>query len=170
MAVNQGDIITFENVQLFGRNFSGTKFDDGKRSFGFFLDPEQAEDMIRDGWNVKYTKPPKNGNVPDDWEPRPWLKVALGFKYRPPKILQITSRGRTVLDEEAVDTLDWASIQEVDLSIRARFWEVNGNTGLMAYLYELYVTLEESPLALKYAQLDEVVPYDYEDSDDPDME
>ena len=164
--VANGDIVTFENVQLYGRNFSGQRFGDDKRSFGFFLTPEQAEEMSRDGWNVKYTKPPKNSEPPTDWEPRPWLKVNIGFKYRPPKIIQITSRNRTALDEESIDTLDWASIQEVDLSVRARFWEVNGNAGLSAYLYELYVTLEESPLALKYAANDPVEPYDYTDEEE----
>lgn len=164
--VKHGDIITFEGVTLYARNFAGDRFGDGRRAFGFFLTPEQAEEMARDGWSVKWTKPPRSEEVPSDWEPRPWLKVNIGYKYRPPKVMQITSRNRTMLDEEAIGMLDWASFQEVDLSIRARFWEMNENSGISAMLHELYVTLEESPLAIKYGAAGN--PMDYIPDEDED--
>lgn len=167
--VNQGDIVTFENVEIYNgtRNFDGLKFNDPsrKRSFGFFLEPEIAEAMARDGWVIKYTKPPKDKPLPPDWEPRPWLKVDVSFKFRPPTVVLITSRGRTVLDEEAFDILQEASMKMVDLSIRARFWtfDSNNTSGLKAMLHEMYVTIEESPLAMKYNAFD---VHEYDEADD----
>ncbi len=166
--VQNNDIVTFENVEMFNgaRNFKGDRFNDGKRSFGIFLNPEIAEQMKRDGWPIKYTNPPKNGEVPSDWEARPWLKVHISYKFRPPTVVQITARGRTMLDEESVDVLDWAPLKHVDLSVRSRFWEMNGNTGLKAMLHEFYATLEESPLALKYGAFDEEYEQPTDNEDD----
>lgn len=149
MAVQANEILTFQNVNLYARNFAGTKFGDGKRTFGFFIEPEVAQAMLADGWPVKQTRPPAE-NVPEDWSPRFWLKVNISYKFRPPKVVTIGSRGMVTLDEEVLDILDWASFETVDLSVRARFWEMNGNTGLQAQLSEMYATLEESPLAIKY--------------------
>lgn len=161
MSVQPNEIVTFQDVTLFARNFAGTKFGDGKRTFGFILDVDTAQAMLADGWPVKQTRPPKE-NVPEDWEPRWWLKVNVSYKFRPPKVVTIGSRGMVALDEEALDVLDWASFETVDLSVRARFWEMNGTTGLQAQLSEMYATLEESPLAIKYGAA-QGSDFDFED-------
>jgi hypothetical protein len=113
----------------------------------FFLMTAMAED----NWNVKWLQP--RGEEENE-TPQAYLPVAVNFKGRPPRIVLITSRGRTNLDEDAIEMLDWADIINVDLIVRPYEWNVNGKTGIKAYLQSLYVTIEEDALELKYSELD----------------
>jgi len=84
-----------------------------------------------------------------------YLPVSVNFKGRPPRIVLITSRGRTNLDESTVEMLDWADIINVDLIIRPYEWTVNNKSGVKAYLQSIYATIDEDPLEVKYNQLDQ---------------
>lgn len=147
--------VLMEGVRIIFRNFSGKEGAynrEGDRNFGVVLPDDVAEAMLADGWNVKYLKPRE-----DDEEEveTPWLSVSLNFdKGRPPKIVMVTSRGRTNLDEQTVDTLDWADVINVDLIVRPYNWDVQGKTGIKAYLQSMYVTIDEDELEQKYAELD----------------
>lgn len=142
-----------EDARLIFRNFAGKegKFNqEGQRSFAVILDDETARVMEKDGWNVRYLEPREEGE-----EPTPYITVAVNFKVKPPRITIITSTARTVLTEENVAILDWADIRTCDLVANASFWEVNGKTGIKAYLKTMFVTIEEDELERKYSTLEE---------------
>lgn len=155
MAGEKGTVL-LEGVRIIFRNFTGKEGQynrEGDRNFGVIIpDAATAEQMLADGWNVKYLKPREDD---EEGEETPWLPVKVSFdKGRPPKIMLVTDRGRTGLDEEAVDMLDWADIKNVDMIVRPYEYNVNGRTGISAYLQSMYVTIEEDELERKYAEMD----------------
>lgn len=142
---------TLEEVRIGFRNFGGKagKFNaEGDRNFAIFLDDDIAEQMAKDGWNVKYLQP----RDPED-EPQPFLKVKLNYRFRPPRVFLVTSRNKTALDESMLDILDWVDIKQSDVIIRPYHYDVNGKTGVTAYLQAIYVTIVEDDLHRKYAEV-----------------
>lgn len=143
--------ITIENAHLLGgsfKNFSGkaSKFTpEGVRTFCVAIDPETAEKLRFDGWNVKQLKPRD-----EDEEPLDYLQVRVSYKGRPPRVVLISGKTHTELTEETIGMLDWAEIENADLTIVPYNWEVNGKSGVKAYLKSLYVTVVVDELAKKY--------------------
>jgi len=141
--------VVMEGRRILFRNFAGAegRFNaKGNRNFNVVLEPEEAEAMLQDGWNVKYLQPRE-----EEDQPLPRLEVTVKFDgKRPPNVILITMRGKTKLDDETVAVLDWAEIENVDLIVRPYEWEVNGKTGVKAYLKSIYVTIREDELERKY--------------------
>lgn len=148
--------VLMEGVRIIFRNFEGKEGrynKAGSRNFGVLVDPQVAEAMIADDWNIKYLQPREDEE--EETEPQAWLPVEAAYdRGRPPRVVLITSRGRTNLTENEVEMLDWADIVNVDLIVRPYAWDVNGKSGVKAYLQSMYVTIEEDALERKYAELD----------------
>lgn len=147
--------VLMEGVRIIFRNFEGKegKYNKaGSRNFAVLLDDQIAEVMAGDDWNVKWLEPRED----DEEETRQaYLPVEVAYdRGRPPRVVMITSRGRTNLGEDEVEMLDWADITNVDMIVRPYRWEVNGKTGTKAYLQSMYVTIEEDALERKYADMD----------------
>jgi len=147
---NTGNLV-IENTRLIFRNFAGKETNynrAGNRNFCVILtDTDQIKTLFDAGWNVRALTPRD-----DEEEPRYYLQVAVNFDHVPPKIILVTEKNQTPLDEDSVSTLDYGDIRSVDLVIKPYNWEVNGKSGIKAYLKTMYVTLEENEFGDKYSQ------------------
>ncbi len=140
--------LVVENAKIAFRNFSGKeeKFNRaGNRNFCVIFDREQGEELAAQGWNLRILNPR------DEYEePAYCLSVSVAFGKIPPKVFLINGRNKTALDEGTIGTLDFAEIENVDVIIRPYNWEVNGKTGVKAYVHTLYVEIREDKFASKY--------------------
>jgi hypothetical protein len=151
--------VSIENTRIMFRNFAGKEGQfnrAGDRNFAVPLDPEIATRMIEDGWNVKQLRPREEGDQPQDY-----VQVSVSYKGKPPRIVLVTSRGRTELKEEELDILDYAEIANVDLILNPYKWTIPARgkdeekSGVKAYLKAIYITLKEDDFEKKYANVPE---------------
>lgn len=153
--------VTFEDHAITYLNFSGneTQFNiKGSRNFCVVLSEHEAQTLLRDGWNVRQ----KEGKEPGD-DAFYYLQVAVRWGFKPPIIVMITSKGRTILTEDMVGILDAVDIAKVDMVVRPRDWETPTGSGRKAYLKTMFVTIDEDELMMKYGF--EPQPMDDEDDD-----
>lgn len=143
--------LVIENAHVMFKNFSGREDRynrEGERNFCVRIDDmDVVEHLKNDGWNVRVL-PPRN---PDD-SPSYYIQVKVSYKYYPPKVIMVTRRRQTQLDEESVGSLDFAEISNYDIEISPSPWEINGKTGIKAYLKTMYATIVEDAFAEKYAE------------------
>lgn len=147
--------VHIEGAQLIYKNFKGkqTQYNsEGERNFGVLLNDELAENLARDGWNVKHRKPKEDD--PDQYR-QPWLPVKVKFGHIPPIAVLINDRGKMKLDEDTIDQLDWSRIKNCDLIIRPYNYPSFGGrpAGVAAYMKAIYVTVEEDEFEKKYADI-----------------
>ena len=143
--------VMIENAELIFRNFSGKegRFNrEGQKTFCVFIDnPDMIEQLVTDGWNIKYTNIREEGD-----EPRAYLPVEVKYENKPPNVVMITSSGRTHLDNDSIEILDWSEFKTVDLIVNPYDWTMpDGGRGRKAYLKSMFVTIDEDELERKYA-------------------
>ena len=125
------------------RNFAGKEGrynKEGDRNFCLLLDPDTADELIKEGWNIRFLDPRDEGD-----EPVPYIQIKVGFggKGRPPKVVLVTKKGKTQLNEDTINALDFAEIEFADIALNPYNWSVNGKSGVKAYLKTMYVTIAE---------------------------
>lgn len=142
--------LEIENARVIYPNFSGTERlpynAAGDRNFTVVLDPKDAKQLQKDGWNVRLQK---EGEEDEFYS----LKVSVKFDFKPPSIFQVTRRGKTLLPEDLCGLLDNVEFKEVDLVINPSRWKVGPNSGIKAYLKIGYFTIVENRFTAKYEDI-----------------
>ena len=153
MKINFGPrgVLQIDDATLMFKNFEGRgdKFNrEGDRNFSIRIDdPEVADALIAEGWNVKI-KPGRD----EDEGPFMRLPVKVKFTDFGPKVYLKSGRPEPILlDEESIAMLDQIEIECADMDIRPFDWEVNGRTGRTAYLQAGHITQRIDRFAARYA-------------------
>ena len=148
------NILQIDDARIIFKNFEGRgdKFNrEGDRNFSLMIeDPNTANALIAEGWNVKI-KPGRD----EDEEPFMRLPVKVKFTDYGPKVYLVSGGRRVELDEESIACLDNIDIESVDMDLRPYDWEVNGRTGRTAYLQSMEVTQRIDRFAARYANIEE---------------
>lgn len=151
-------VLVIEDAKIIFRNFAGkqtTYNREGNRNFCVVIDdPKMAQDLIDDGWNLKLSKK-RDDDDPDSW----YFAVTVRFDPIPPDVWMVTNKKKTHLTEDNIDNLDYAELETADLTISPYHWEVNGNSGVKAYLKEGYFVIKESTFSEKYSHVGEDSSY-----------
>lgn len=145
------NILQIDNARIIYRNLRGeaSKFNrEGERNFSVLIpNQELADELISRGWNVKI-KPPRE----DGEEPFMHLPVKVKFNGKGPHVYIQSGRALNRIDEEDVGMIDDLDIESVDLDIRPYEWEVNGKTGITAYLQSMKVVQNIDRFAARMAE------------------
>jgi len=157
--MNESKTLNIENAHIMWPNFAGkeTKFNrQGDRNFCVRIDDaDTALHLREDGWNIRelYMKD-QDGRPVYDEPPVYYMQVKVSYLVTPPKIYMIPGKGKKkiLLDEESIDTLDFAEIEYADLIINPYPWNINGKSGIKAYLKTAYVVILKDEFAAKYAE------------------
>lgn len=136
------------------RNFSGTegKYNPpGRRSITLTIDPELAPFLKTDGWNIKEKL---RG---DDVEYQLQVFINYDNPRKIPKIniIRMPEKKRVPITEDTIGELDSAEIESFDIKINPYQWELNGNTGVKAFVKSMNVCLEVDEVADRYLETEE---------------
>lgn len=126
-------------AKMIWMNFSGKEGrynPEGRRNFNLLLDKDSAEYLKNEGFNVKFHEARNEGE-----DGIYTLKVNVNFKgYKPPEIWMKNNHGNTHLNEDSVNVLDWANIEELYVTFNPYAYQDSRT----AYLDKLLATVHES--------------------------
>lgn len=149
--------LMIEDAKIIFRNFAGreTMYNSpGDRNFSVLLEPAFAEKLTAEGWRVKQLKDrEQDGEIVEGDR---HLKVVLNYKKgRPPRVVMVTSRGRTDLGVDEVALMDVADIEKCDIMLNG-WWSDNAGGGYSAYLKSIFITVREDELDRKYSGIQDL--------------
>ena len=137
-----------ENAELpkWPTNFSGRVSDNNPHGYKTFCvkigDPELAQVMAADGYNVKHHDP-RDGYENDDFD---YIQISLSWAKFEPLVVMCGSNGKQIkLNESNVGQLDDETILSLDVVISPYHYHNKlGRSGVIAFAKELWATIDDS--------------------------
>lgn len=148
------------------RNFEGRETEynrKGDRNFVIFLEKGLAQQLEADGAPISW-KPDRY----NEGEMRAQMKIHVKYRDRkgnpmiPPKVVLVTKKNNTQLDEETIGMLDSAEIEKCDLVLSQYANGASMGPENSVALKTMYVTLSEDEFADEYSVSESGDPADDE--------
>ena len=134
---------------------------EGDRNFGLILTREQADQLSKDGYNVKSRRPkdPETQQPDMTAEETLYVKCKINFNSnKPPRVILVTCIDgvckRTPMDDTNITLLDTADVEKVDCKFRP--YDREESNTRTAYVDQLFVTVNLDKYDIKYND----VPWD----------
>lgn len=143
--------LAIEHADIRFKNFEGRpdKFHPDGYPYGIFaifLDEDSAAVVASTGFNVKTF-----GGSDGQSDPQLYLNVKVSHKFFPADVHKIVGESDILFDPDTICGLDHSDIIDAGIVINPYRYDVNGNTGVTAYLDNgSYFELMPSPFAAKF--------------------
>lgn len=151
------DDAEFENAQIKWNwsNFDGNDnlAGPGNYNFTITLTPEEARILSDQGWTVKENAPREEGDDPEFT-----FKIKASWDFKAPAIFFIKN-GRKFRVNKPEDLADIRrdTCEKLDVICTPSRWKnARGETGVSAYVKEMYVLIKEHRFAEQYKDYEEV--------------
>lgn len=123
----------------------------GDHNFVIMLDEATATRAIEQGWAVREKEGYEEGDPPE-WH----LKVKISYKFEPPRIFLIKGRRKFRAEQSDLADIRRDTCERLDVILTPSRWVNGGNSGITAYVREMYATVKQSRFAERYSDLDDV--------------
>lgn len=131
----------------------------GEHNFTIVLPDDVAEKLRAEGWAIRDTAGYEEGD-PDEH----LLKVKISDKFEMPKIFLLKGTRKIQVDGRKPGDIYIRDLQDIrrdtceqiDVIITPSRWVNGQNSGITAYVKELYAKVRESRFAAKYADYEDV--------------
>lgn len=124
---------------------------EGDHNFTIILPEETALNLREEGWTIRTMDGYEEGD-PEEHT----LKVKISYKYEPPKVYLIKGNRKVRAEQRDLADITRATTERVDVIITPSRWVHGQNSGITAYVKELYAKVKESRFSAAYADYEEV--------------
>jgi hypothetical protein len=124
---------------------------EGDHNFTIVLPEEQALKLQDEGWNIRMLEGYEEGDPPEYT-----LKVKISYRYEPPKIYLIKGERKFRADERDLSDITRSTCEQIDVIITPSRWVHGQNSGISAYVKELYAKVRQSRFSKVYEDYEEV--------------
>lgn len=142
------------NVKWAFSHFDGqadTFNDPGDHNFTLIIDEEHARELIAEGWNIRVMDGREEGDPPEYL-----LKVKISYRFEPPKVYLIKGERKIRANELDLSDIKRATCEQLDLIITPSPWVHGRDSGITAYVKEMYAKVKESRFSERYSSYEEI--------------
>lgn len=124
---------------------------EGDHNFTMILSDETADKLRSEGWNIRDMAGYEEGD-PDEH----LLKVKISYKFEPPKIYLLKGTRKIRAEQRDLADIRRDTCEQIDVIITPSRWVNGQNSGITAYVKELYAQVRQSRFSAKYEDYEEV--------------